>query len=101
MSNSEEIEHERNLHMRDYNDSISEMVVENEVAKNIDLGPESLTFHEAFHTSYIMYSMIEEHIMSNPAIFTSPELFAEAAKARDALWELYQTLGSSATVVKE
>jgi hypothetical protein len=88
---SEELEEERQRYLKMYEEAKDECLPD--VAPIPDLAPGSFSFHEVFHTSFVMYSMMEEHIVSQPAVFTNPEVFAEVAKARDALWELYQKLG--------
>jgi hypothetical protein len=45
--------------------------------------------HEALHTSWILYSMFKEHLLATPGIFRDPDLFNEAVKVCEDLYELY------------
>jgi hypothetical protein len=98
-----ELEMERQHYLKDLDTEREELGIETEgvdgekiivSATLIDYAPGSVAFHEAFHTAFVLYSMMESHIISHPSIFTDAESFAEAAKARDALWDLYQKLGA-------
>jgi hypothetical protein len=87
MEEAKEIELLREHYLKEYEDNTGDITTE------IDHSPGSLAFHEAFNTSWVVYSMFEAHILSDPAVFKDSELFAEAHKASRALWDLYQTMG--------
>lgn len=92
-----ELELERQHYLKEYEEETSDIIMGNgDIIKQsaIDYSPGTMAFHETFHASYMIYSMFESHMMTSPAIFKDPELFVETAKARDALWNLYQKLGT-------
>lgn len=96
MEAAAELEIEREHYLKEYEEEMSDIILgDGTVVKRtpIDRSPGSMAFHEVFHMSYVLYGMFEEHIMKDPSIFTNSELFAEAGKVRDKLWDLYQKLG--------
>jgi hypothetical protein len=97
MEAAAELEMEREHYLREYEEEMSDIVAgDGEVIKRtpLDHSPGSFSFHEAFHMSSVIYGMFEQHIISDAAVFTDRELFEEAAKVRDALWDFYQKMGA-------
>ncbi len=56
--------------------------------------------HEVLHMSSFLMMSVENELMEHPAIQANEEWSALAAKAHQALFDLYQTIGAS-TVEKE
>lgn len=50
--------------------------------------------HEALHASSMVLSIVEEHIMEHPAVSEIPKRKELADKAHQALFDLYQLIGS-------
>lgn len=50
--------------------------------------------HEALHTSFIIQSMISEFLCDHPAVQSCEKRSVLAAKAMNAVGELYQLIGS-------
>jgi hypothetical protein len=57
-------------------------------------GPGSFGCHEALHTTSIMAEMIGDRVCDHPSVAANPEWLALAERARDALMELYQSIGA-------
>lgn len=56
--------------------------------------PGTFGFHEAAHTASLILDLVDERLLQHPAIVGNPECFRMAARASEALFNLYQTLGT-------
>ena len=57
--------------------------------------PGTLGFHEAALTSSLILDLVDERLLQHPAIAGNPDCFRLAARASEALFNLYQTLGTA------
>ncbi|QRM55488.1 hypothetical protein [Sinorhizobium sp. BG8] len=57
--------------------------------------PGSLGYHEATHTTSIILGLVDDQLLLHPAIVANPELFRLASRASEALFNLYQLMGSA------
>lgn len=55
----------------------------------------SFGFHEAVHTTSIVLDLVDEQLLHHPAIAGNPEWFRMAARASEALFNLYQSMGAA------
>lgn len=56
--------------------------------------PGTMGCHEALHMTFVVHEMVGEYVEGHPAIQANPEWLALAEKATEALWALYQAIGS-------
>lgn len=56
--------------------------------------PGTFGFHEAANTASLILDLVDERLMQHPAIAGNPDCFRLAARASEALFNLYQTLGA-------
>lgn len=57
--------------------------------------PGSFGFHEAVHTTSIVLDLVDDQLLHHPAIAGNSEWFRLAAKASEALFNLYQAMGTT------
>ncbi|HVK90939.1 MAG TPA: hypothetical protein VM468_05960 [Mycoplana sp.] len=57
--------------------------------------PGSIGCHEATHTASIVLDLLDQHLLHHPAIAGNPEWFRYASHASEALFNLYQSMGSA------
>jgi len=55
----------------------------------------SFGFHEAVHTASIVLDLVDEQLLHHPAIAGKGEWFRLAARASEALFNLYQAMGAA------
>ncbi len=55
----------------------------------------SFGFHEAVHTTSIVLDLVDDQLLHHPAIAGNSEWFRLAAKASEALFNLYQSMGAA------
>lgn len=55
----------------------------------------SFGFHEAVHTTSIVLDLVDDQLLHHPAIAGNDEWFRLAAKASEALFNLYQSMGAT------
>ncbi|WP_199564217.1 hypothetical protein [Shinella sp. WSJ-2] len=55
----------------------------------------SFGFHEAVHTTSIVLDLVDDQLLHHPAIAGNAEWFRLAAKASEALFNLYQSMGAA------
>ena len=55
----------------------------------------SFGFHEAVHTASIVLDLVDEQLLHHPAIAGNGEWFRLAARASEALFNLYQAMGAA------
>lgn len=55
----------------------------------------SFGFHEAVHTTSIVLDLVDDQLLHHPAIAGNSEWFRLAAKASEALFNLYQAMGAA------
>jgi len=65
-----------------------------------DLAPEEFRpgthgCHEALHMASFLMEAVDGSLMDHPAVTLNPEWFALAAQAHDALFTLYQAIGTA------
>ena len=58
----------------------------------------SFGFHEAVHTTSIVLDLVDDQLLHHPAIAGNSEWFRLAARASEALFNLYQAMGSAQLV---
>ncbi|WP_242222892.1 hypothetical protein [Shinella zoogloeoides] len=58
----------------------------------------SFGFHEAVHTTSIVLDLVDDQLLHHPAIAGNPDWFRLAARASEALFNLYQAMGSAQLV---
>ena len=56
---------------------------------------ESFGFHEAVHTTSIVLDLVDDQLLHHPAIAGNSEWFQLAARASEALFNLYQAMGAA------
>ncbi|MFC3074193.1 hypothetical protein [Shinella pollutisoli] len=56
--------------------------------------PGTFGFHEAASTASLILDLVDERLLQHPAIAGNPDCFRLAARASEALFNLYQTLGA-------
>jgi len=61
--------------------------------ENKDVSPGSFSFHEALHTTYVLFETFNRQIVEHPAIYNDKELFEESVEIRNKMFFLYQELG--------
>jgi hypothetical protein len=57
--------------------------------------PGTLGYHEATHTASIVLDLVDQHLLHHPAIAGNAEWFRLASRASEALFNLYQAMGSA------
>lgn len=57
--------------------------------------PGTRACHEATHTASIVLDLVDQHLLHHPAIAANPEWFRHASRASEALFNLYQSMGSA------
>ncbi len=50
--------------------------------------------HEALHVSSLVMNLVERELMEAPAIAADPDWFRRVYSIREALFDLYQTIGA-------
>lgn len=55
----------------------------------------SFGFHEAVHTTSIVLDLVDDQLLHHPAIAGNDEWFKLAARASEALFNLYQSMGAA------
>lgn len=55
----------------------------------------SFGFHEGVHTASIVLDLIDEQLLHHPAIAGNTEWFRLAARASEAIFNLYQSMGAA------
>lgn len=55
----------------------------------------SFGFHEAVHTTSIVLDLVDDQLLHHPAIAGNSEWFRLAARASEALFNLYQSMGAA------
>lgn len=55
----------------------------------------SFGFHEAVHTTSIVLDLVDDQLLHHPAIAGNAEWFQLAARASEALFNLYQSMGAA------
>ena len=55
----------------------------------------SFGFHEAVHTTSIVLDPVDDQLLHHPAIAGNTEWFRLAARASEALFNLYQSMGAA------
>ncbi len=55
----------------------------------------SFGFHEAVHTTSIVLDLVDDQLLHHPAIAGNSEWFQLAARASEALFNLYQSMGAA------
>ncbi len=55
----------------------------------------SFGFHEAVHTTSIVLDLVDDQLLHHPAIAGNAEWFRLAARASEALFNLYQVMGAA------
>ncbi len=55
----------------------------------------SFGFHEAVHTASIVLDLVDDQLLHHPAIAGNSEWFRLAARASEALFNLYQSMGAA------
>jgi len=55
----------------------------------------SFGFHEVVHTTSIVLDLVDDQLLHHPAIAGNAEWFRLAAKASEALFNLYQSMGAA------
>lgn len=58
-----------------------------------DVGPGTLSCHEALHMASFLCAAVDEQLASHPSVEANPEWLAKAEAARESLFELYQAIG--------
>ena len=58
--------------------------------------PEPFGFghHEALHTAFVQMEVWDSYVMEHPSVVNDPELFRQAWRAHEEMWEMYQLLGA-------
>ena len=51
--------------------------------------------HEALHVASILGGLVEARLCDHPAVLLVPEWYSLAERAHDALFDLYQAIGSA------
>ncbi|MDK1489401.1 hypothetical protein QN219_04935 [Sinorhizobium sp. 7-81] len=51
--------------------------------------------HEALHVASMLGDFVDERLCNHPAVLLNPEWYRLASAAQDALFELYQAIGSA------
>ena len=51
--------------------------------------------HEAMHSASIVLDLVDQHLVHHPAIAANEEWFRLASRASEALFNLYQAMGSA------
>lgn len=86
-----ELEDERMKHLaaiaRDKGVAVADLAARN--------GPGGLGCHEAMHTTSIVLDLVDQHLVHHPAIAANGEWFRLASRASEALFNLYQSMGSA------
>jgi len=57
-------------------------------------------FHEAVHTTSIVLDLVDDQLLHHPAIAGNSEWFRLAARASEALFNLYQSMGAAQLVTR-
>jgi hypothetical protein len=60
----------------------------------------SFGFHEAVHTASIVLDLVDDQLLHHPAIAGNDEWFRLAARASEALFNLYQAMGAAQLAVR-
>ena len=60
----------------------------------------SFGFHEAVHTASIVLDLVDDQLLHHPAIAGNTEWFRLAARASEALFNLYQSMGAAQIVTR-
>ncbi|QRI65002.1 hypothetical protein JQ506_08495 [Shinella sp. PSBB067] len=55
----------------------------------------SFGFHEAVHTTSIVLDLVDDQLLHHPAIAGNSDWFRLAARASEALFNLYQAMGAA------
>ena len=55
----------------------------------------SFGFHEGVHTTSIVLDLVDDQLLHHPAIAGNSEWFRLAARASEALFNLYQSMGAA------
>ncbi|MDX3929363.1 MAG: hypothetical protein QHC90_26620 [Shinella sp.] len=58
-------------------------------------GPGTFGRHEAMHTASIILDLVDQHLLKHPAIVGNAEWFRLSSRAGEALFNLYQAMGSA------
>ena len=86
-----ELEDERMKHIaalaREKGVSVADLAARN--------GPGGPGCHEAMHTTSIVLDLVDQHLVHHPAIAANGEWFRLASRASEALFNLYQSMGSA------
>jgi hypothetical protein len=56
--------------------------------------PGTFGCHEAMHTASIMMDMAHDQLLQHPAVLNDPEFYRLANNAFEALFEVYQAIGT-------
>lgn len=62
--------------------------------------PGTFGFHEAVHTTSIVLDLVDDQLLHHPAIAGNSEWFRLAARASEALFNLYQSMGAAQLVTR-
>ncbi|MDE1992164.1 MAG: hypothetical protein KGI75_06650 [Rhizobiaceae bacterium] len=68
-----------------------------DLGDDIDLAqyaPGTFGCHEAMHTTSIMLDMTDDQLLQHPAILSDPAFYRLASDVHEALFALYQAIGS-------
>ncbi|MGQ3214341.1 hypothetical protein [Shinella sp.] len=60
----------------------------------------SFGFHEAVHTASIVLDLVDDQLLHHPAIAGNSDWFRLAARASEALFNLYQSMGAAQLVTR-
>ncbi|KQV34449.1 MULTISPECIES: hypothetical protein [unclassified Rhizobium] len=56
--------------------------------------PGTFGCHEAMHVASMMSDLVDDRLCRHPAVLRDPDFFRVALEAQEALWTLYQAIGT-------